>query len=113
MPNFKPDNLVLRCYGYRSGDDGFYVGVCIDLNIAVQADSVKELKRKMAEAIETYVNAVLDTEDKESIPALLSRCAPIRDRLVYHLIGFSIFVAKFRHRFVFEEFIPFHLAHNC
>lgn len=112
MPNFKPGNLVLRCYGYRSSD-GYYIGVCVDLNIAVQAGSPRELRSKMADSIVTYIDTVLDTEDRDSIPALMSRRAPIQDWIAYYLIKFIVFVRNFRGRFVFKEHIPFHLAHNC
>jgi hypothetical protein len=47
------------------------------LDLAVEADFLDGLRSKMNETIESY----LDTEDKESIPRLLYRRAPLRDWL--------------------------------
>jgi len=111
MANIRPKNLVLRCYGYCP-KNGPYIGVCIDLNIAIQADSPNELKKKMKNAITSYFEAVLDTDDKQSIPALIDRRAPIRDWIIYYLIKFIVFIRQFPNNFIFKEYIPFHLAHN-
>ena len=111
MANIRPDNLILRCYGYRSRK-GSYTGVCIDLNIAVQANSPEELKRKMSDALTSYLDAVLDTDNKESIPYLIRRRAPLRDWLYYYFIKAVVFIREFPGNFTFQEYIPFHLAHN-
>ena len=81
----KPEKFILRCYGYKFGDKPF-VGICIDLNIAVQADTPVELKKKMNEAINSYIETVLDTEDKSSIAILMGRRAPFRDRVFYYIL---------------------------
>ncbi len=108
----KTSDLVLRGYGYKSSDDSF-VGVCLDLNIAVQADSVVELKSKMEEAIRSYLDVVLDTDDSESIPDLLNRKAPLSDWVCYYLIKGLVFVKGLGEKFTLKNHIPFHLAHNC
>lgn len=112
MANIRPGDLVLKCYGYKF-KNGPYTGVCIDLNIAVQADSQDELKKKMNDAIIGYFETVLDTDDKQSIPNLIYRRAPIQDRYSYYLIKFIVFIRQFPNNFIFKEYIPFHLAHNC
>jgi len=112
MATYRPDELILRCYGYRS-NAGPYIGVCVDLNIVVQADSPHELRAKMGDAIVSYFETVLDTHDKESIPALMSRHAPIHDWLIYYAIRLVLFVKELRDEFTFKKHIPFHLAHNC
>ncbi len=112
MANYKPDKLILRCYGYRSRK-GPYVGVCVDLNIAVEADSPYQLKAKMADAIVSYIDTVLDTNDRESIPSLMSRRAPVQDWVIYYLLRTVHRVRQFKDRFIFKAHIPFHLAHNC
>jgi len=111
MASIRLKKLVLRCYGHKSKDKWF--GVCIDLNLAVEADSLESLRGKMNEVIGTFIEAVLDTKDKNSIPELISRRAPIRDRLIYHSINLIFFIKNLRNNLVFKEFIPFHLAHNC
>jgi len=78
-----PEELIIRCYGYKTSR-GTWVLKCIDLDLVVEEDSVEDCKKAMDEAIRGYISAVLDTEDKDSIPALLRRKAPLKDRLVYH-----------------------------
>jgi hypothetical protein len=112
MATFKPEELILRCYGCKTGDKPF-VGVCIDLNIAVQAESQAELRQKMNNAIVDYIDTVLDTEDKSSIPSLIYRRAPMRDFLIYYLIKIVVYVRQFPSNFIFKEYIPFHLSHGC
>lgn len=112
MRNLKPSDFVLKCYGYKSSD-GPYVGVCLNLNIAVQADSVEELKTKMGDAISSYLDVVLDTDDLESIPDLINRKAPLADWAFYYLIRLLLSFKNLRDKFVFKKYIPFHLAHNC
>ncbi len=107
------DKLILRCYGYRRNGSN-WVGVCLELNLAVEAGSINELKAKMNEVIESYIATVLDTEDKDSIPRLLSRRAPIQDWLIYYFIRLVCVVKQIRGKIItFKEILPFHLAHNC
>ena len=110
--NLHPDRLILRCYGYRAKDGNWY-GVCLDLNIAVQASTTAELRAKMNEAIESYLDSVLDTDDRASIPALLSRKAPWPDWLRYYWFRLLDLIRRFPDNFTFQEYIPFHLSHAC
>lgn len=111
MAAFKPEKLILRCYGYQFGKKPF-IGVCIDLNLAVQADSEIELKIKMKDAIISYLETVLDTDDKQSIPSLLFRRAPIQDFIIYYALKLLFKIRQIPTKFIFKEYIPFHLAHN-
>ena len=116
MAEITPDKLVLRCFGHRIEEDRWW-GICLDLNLAVEAESPKQLVRKMGEVIISYIEAVQDTDDKESISELLSRKAPLRDWALYYFIV-SMFRAtqikdRFRNYLTFREVIPFHLAHSC
>ena len=108
----RPNQLVLRCYGYRTRSGRWY-GVCVDLNIAVEASSIEELRSKMGEALQSYLEAVLATEDRSSVPGLLSRKAPVGDWLRYYLIKLLLLIKKFPDNFIFREYIPFHLSHAC
>jgi hypothetical protein len=112
MAKYRPDQLILRCYGYRSSE-GPYIGVCVDLNIAVQADSPSTVRAKMADAIVSYIETVYETDDRASISALMSRRAPTQDWLIYYVIRTVLLVKKFRDNFTFKEPIPIHLAHSC
>ncbi len=108
----RPESLILKCYGYKFGDNPF-VGVCLDLNIAVQADNQVELKRKMNDAIKSYIETVLDTDDKSSIASLIYRRAPIRDWFIYYILKIIVNIRQFPTNFIFKECIPFHFANNC
>lgn len=112
MANVSPDKLVLRCYGHKI-KQGKWFGVCLEFNLAAEANSPDELRQKIGDMISSYIETVLDTEDNTSIPALLSRRSPIRNWLIYYLFRIVIFIRKFPGNFTFKEIIPFHLAHNC
>ena len=112
MSDIHPHNLILRCYGHRTGEDRWY-GVCLDLNLAAEADSDEHLKQKLNEMITSYIETVLDTEDKESIPELLMRRAPLKDWIIYYFVKALISIRNFPNNFTFKESVPFHLAHSC
>jgi len=112
MAQLTPSNLVLRCYGYRQKNNRWY-GVCLNLNLAAEADSPSELRQKIHEMIESYFEAVSDTDDKNSIPELLSRKAPTSDWIKYYLIRLLISVVSIRDNITFKESIPFHLPGAC
>ncbi len=112
MANISISKLVLRCYGHRL-DSGDWYGVCLDLNIAVEAESLESLKEKLADTIYSYIEAVTDTDNHNSIPELLSRKAPIKDWLIYYGIKAIVSFRDFKDKLVFNEFIPFHLANEC
>lgn len=93
MSNSTPSNLVLRCYGHLTSA-GKYYGVCLELNLAAEADSEMELKEKLSSIISSYIETVTDTEDKDSIPDLLDRPAPLLDHLKYHSIRLLLYYRK-------------------
>jgi len=107
------EKLVLRCYGRQLADDNWY-GVCINLNLAVEASSREELVEEMSAVIKSYLETVLDTKDVKSIPELLSRKAPLSDQIMYYLIACIYHINNIPKNkfFKFKEFIPFHFAHN-
>ncbi len=62
---------------------------------------------------DTKILDFLDTDDRQSVPALIRRKAPLRDWVIYYLIKFIVFIRHIPTNFTFKEYIPFHLAHNC
>lgn len=112
MANISPNRLVLRCYGYKTRS-GKWFGLCLNFNLGVEANSREQLKHKMREVIESYIETVLDTKDKPSIPDLLCRRAPIKDWLMYYGITMILFVRNVPNNFTFKEVLPFHLASQC
>ncbi len=107
----KPNDLILRCYAEQE-KDGSWFSICIDLNLAVQGDSVKEVKEKMHTVIHDYIDEAL-TEDVEYIGDLLPRRAPMSFILKYYVISV---VHSFYHAAncvkacKFKEFMPLKLA---
>ena len=91
---------IFRCYGYRSRD-GLWQAVCIDLNLAAQGANVEEVKKKLKQMIESYLESVFDTNDEDSISALLFRKAPIFDRIHFYLLNKDIISKQFGETFIF------------
>ena len=112
MAQISPSNLILRCYAHGIHGGRWY-GVCLDLNLAAEADSFNELKQKLYEMISSYFSCVLDTNDKDSIPSLLSRKAPLMDWIKYYLICLRVSIKKLPNIIAFKELIPFHLSNSC
>lgn len=106
----RPKELVLRCYGYRDAH-GKWCGVCLDFNLAAEADSVSDLRAKITAMIESYVEAVLDTKDAASIPPLFRRRAPLSDWMLYYLILSLTFARRIPDRMTFDAVIPLRPAH--
>lgn len=111
MANLRPKNFVLRCYGRRLKEGKWY-GVCLELNLAAEAESPEQLRKKLYEMIVSYIDTVIATDDKDSIPYLLERKAPLYDWAIYYLFKILISISNFPNRLLFKESIPFHLAHN-
>ena len=107
------DNLIVRCYAYRTPRNT-WIAKCIDLDLVTEEDSFQEAKESLTEAIDGYIEAVLDTNDKESIPRLLQRKAPAVERIKYEILRSRVTRRVYPRRPVpFLTSIPFHLAHSC
>lgn len=111
----RPADLVLRCYGRRTGrSPRRWVAHCIDLDLWAVGDDWEGTRRSLEDAIVGYLETVLDTRDQRSIPALVRRRAPTRFVVLWHLIRFmGLFLPNGRGPLdtrSFEEPIPFHLA---
>ena len=80
----KPGNLLVRCYAEKK--DGYWFGICLDFDIAVQGDSVKEVQKKLNSMVGEYVYDALAGDDQQYKRALLSRRAPKRYWLKYYTV---------------------------
>lgn len=105
----RPENLILRCYGYRTSH-GTWALKCIDLNIAEEEDTLPKAKQALEDAIRSYIEAVMDTDDKSSISALLTRKSCVQDRIRYNAFSVLNKIHEFKSRFAFNETIPFHIS---
>lgn len=76
----KPANLTLRCMAWN--ESGQWVAACIDFTLAAQGSTLDEAKARLHEQIVTYVTEALGV-DSAHVEELLSRRAPLYDRLRY------------------------------
>ena len=108
MASLRPNDLILRCYGHKIKNNRWF-GVCLELNLAAEAESPEQLREKLFNMIKSYIDTVLDTDDKDSISQLLIRRAPLYNWAIYYLIKLLRFPKNFLR---FNEAIPFTLAQN-
>jgi len=55
-------------------EDNLYSAVCLELNVASQGKTIKEAKKNLQEAVELYLEDVLESGDREEFiprPALM------------------------------------------
>ena len=71
----QPNDLILRCYAEQEKD--VWIAVCLDFCLAVQGDSLSEVKTKLETQIAEYVYDALVGEDREYGHQLLTRKAPL------------------------------------
>lgn len=69
---------------FAEGHGSSYEAICVDLDIAVEARSLKEAIGLLNDAIETYIADAMK-EDEATARKLLSRRAPWHVRLGYKL----------------------------
>jgi len=74
---------ILRCFVKPDGDR--FVGICIDLDIAVVGASIPEVKANMSEAISGYLQNITP----ENIKDLLPRPSPIHIKCQYYGIAMT------------------------
>ena len=74
-------NLVLRCLALKRGS--YWVAMCIDLDLVVQADTMAQARKLLKGQIASYV-ADATGVDSDHARALLGRKAPMRYILMYH-----------------------------
>lgn len=96
--------FYVRCYAKKDGD--LWVAICVDLCLAVQAPSIDEAKRKLEAQVHSYVFEAL-TVDRAHAADLLSRRAPLSNRVEYWLIrALQAFVRPLKqHGCAFEELV--------
>lgn len=104
----KAKELILRCYAKKDGD--VWVAVCIDLCLAAQGQSLKEVQRKLDSMSRSYIQEALE-EDREYAYQLLTRKAPLSQIATYHWFKFLYECTKFKHNVkTFAEVLPMKLA---
>lgn len=76
-------DLLLRCMALRR--KSYWVAMCLDLDLVVQADTADQAKRLLREQIRSYVQEAM-TVDAEHAAELLARRAPMRYFAAYYAI---------------------------
>jgi predicted RNase H-like HicB family nuclease len=105
----KSNDLILKCYAEQ--EEGVWVAVCLDFNLAAQADSYQEVKAKLESMISFYVKEAL-TIDVAYADQLLNRRAPLTSWIKYYSIVLRNFIHEYIHialnnkHFTFNEIIP-------
>ncbi len=109
----KATQLVLRCYAENSGNQ--WQAICLDLNLAAQADTFDEVESKLREMINEYVYDALVGEDKEYADYFLSRKAPLSVWAKYYFqcnLAKVVSLKNNVHRF-FKETLPLTPHSDC
>ena len=97
---------MLKCYCRPEGDH--FIGVCVDLDIVVAADSVAKVQAEMTKAIRVYFSSL----DKKNLKDLFPRPVPLYVWLDYYRVCFIVRYLNFIHSFksgfqiFFEQIIP-------
>lgn len=79
-----PKKHALRCFAYREKSSGQWLAFCVDLNLAVQADSMAAAKNKLHEQIVEYAEDLRGV-NAEHARELFPRPAPLRIRALYYV----------------------------
>ncbi|HET6303494.1 MAG TPA: hypothetical protein VFG80_01850, partial [Myxococcota bacterium] len=81
------DRLILRCWVRPDrGVPGRWVASCIDLDLWAVGKDPRDAQASLHDAIEGYLETVLETGESSSIAELLERRAPLRYRLAWHAL---------------------------
>lgn len=117
-----PPALTVRCMAWQ--EEGRWVAACIDLALAIQADTIEAARTGLHEQIALYVTEAF-TIDSDHAEHLLSRKAPLWDQLRYdfwqmvsnrprlrHTVGRAINAAgvAIRRKLAYSEPLPLRIA---
>lgn len=88
----QPGAFELRCFAFKE-KSGQWVAMCVDLSLAAQADSLKEVKASLNSQIESYLED-LNGIDREHVSDLFPRRAPFRVMALYYYACFRIWMSR-------------------
>lgn len=94
--------LILKCYAEQ--EEGAWVAVCLDFNLAAQAETQRAAREKLEAMILSYVTEALTT-DRQYADQLLSRRAPFTSWLKYYYLLAVSYIRK-NHPLTFREVMP-------
>lgn len=94
--------------------DGQWQAFCVTFNLAVQADSLPEARRKLDKMVQDYIHDATKGEDREHCEMLLRRRAPLYFWMKYLLTLFLVRVyKKRRQRKPFVQKFPYTVPQPC
>jgi len=76
---------IVHCFAERL-PDGQWQAFSIQFGLAVQGESLTEVRAKLLSLIREYVNDAVFGDDRDYCEQLLARRAPLRIRFKYHLL---------------------------
>ena len=81
------ERLILRCWVRPDrGIPGRWVASCIELDLWAVGKDPRDAQASLHDAIQGYLETVLETGESASIAALLERRAPFRSRLAWYVL---------------------------
>src|SRR3989338_6478571 len=83
---------VLRCYARPEG--GHYIGHCLELDLAVQGNSLVQVRQKMEECLTSYLQSL----DHQNVRDLFPRPAPFHVWLDYYRVCLLVQSHRFLHQ---------------
>lgn len=98
-----PNDLIVRCMARREGD--MWVAVCLDFSLAAQGGSLSEARQKLHKQIFCYVKDAYTVDAKHAVE-LLSRKAPLADRLMFAWCQFRSRMRPALRKLVYREALP-------
>jgi len=104
----KPNEILLRCFAERKED--YWQAFCIDLCLAVQGESLAEVKQKLHSQIGDYLQDILGGEDRAYASQLLNRKSPFSIVAKYHLYAVMGHIKRIKDRCTFQDTMPLKLA---
>jgi len=93
----KPENLLLRCYAKKEGDQ--WEAFCIDLCLATSGATLPEAKQELRLQIKEYIYDAIVGEDKDFAEQLLTRKARLSQRAIYNFYKFLQSIYRFKDDF--------------
>lgn len=98
-----PHDLLVRCLAMKR--DGYWVAMCIDLDLVAQADTAAQARKLLNGQIASYVADAVGVDSAHAAD-LLHRRAPLRYVALYHFIRIVNATRPTRKRQSYEAAMP-------
>lgn len=95
-----PTELLVRCFAMRR--DGYWVAICVDLDLTVQANTAAQARKLLKAQIASYVADAVGV-DSDHAQELLTRRAPLRYFALYY---FAKLVHASKRRMSYQAAMP-------